>query len=57
MLSDIRVVCSNCKVAVRCPFIPYDLNGDFLPQEWIVDCPGCGYPLKVDTKEIEARLT
>lgn len=56
LTSNIPVKCPNCTVTVRCPFIPYDLSGDFVPREWIVDCPNCGYPIKVDTKEIEARL-
>ena len=54
IFSDIKVDCPNCHISVRCPFLPYDFDGNFVSQSWDLPCPKCGYPLHVDTRDIEA---
>ena len=56
VISDIGVVCPNCGVTIRCPFIPYDPEGNFVSQEKNFNCPDCGYPLKFSTKKIEENF-
>lgn len=56
VISDILVTCPDCHVKIRCPFIPYDFEGNFVSQEKEFPCPKCGYPLKFSTKEIEEQL-